>query len=333
MKQILFFLLWISCISCIKDSDKHIIAKVNGENVYLSEIENLIRQELYDELLRIFQMKSIALDKLIEQKLILEEANSYEMDSSDFIEYYVKNKINSLGEDSLKRYFRIDSTLPFHYSKSIDNISVNTLHGELLLNKALKNFITQELIDSLKENRNIQKFISPPISPKIDLKNLPVYYRGNLSSDVKLIIVSDFDCDKCKEAKPLYSKLYEKYKDRVKFGYINFSSVPSLGAIASDIAFGQNLFWEYHDRLYEHEGLIDSVTVYKIAEDLKMKMADFNDAIQSSDISKKLEMSTYELSLMGIYGTPTVLINNRLVVNSNSVEEISFLIEEELNSL
>ena len=45
---------------------------------------------------------------------------------------------------------------------------------------------------------------------------------------------------------------------------------------------------------------------------------------------KSIEKTNNQLVLLGIYATPTIIINGRLIVNSNSKEEICHLIDEEL---
>jgi len=45
----------------------------------------------------------------------------------------------------------------------------------------------------------------------------------------------------------------------------------------------------------------------------------------------KINETINKLVEMGIYATPTIIVNGRLIYNSNSYNEISHLIELELN--
>ena len=195
----------------------------------------------------------------------------------------------------------------------------------------MKGFIIDNLLDSLKQNKRIVQYIYPPKSPSIDLSNLHTYYRGNLQSKVSIIIISDFDCESCINAHNLYETIYQKYKEKVKFGYIHYSATPTFAQIASEAANRQNKFWEFHDSLYTHKGYIDSITVYNIAHSTSMDINKFKKDIEDDAGKKLIEKSINQLVLLGVYATPTIIVNGRLIVNSNSKREICHLIDEELS--
>ena len=182
-----------------------------------------------------------------------------------------------------------------------------------------------------KQNKRIVQYIYPPKSPSIDLSNLHTYYRGNLQSKVSIIIISDFDCESCINAHNLYETIYQKYKEKVKFGYIHYSATPTFAQIASEAANRQNKFWEFHDSLYTHKGYIDSITVYNIAHSTSMDINKFKKDIEDDAGKKLIEKSINQLVLLGVYATPTIIVNGRLIVNSNSKREICHLIDEELS--
>ena len=165
----------------------------------------------------------------------------------------------------------------------------------------------------------------------LDVYKRQTYYRGNLKSEVSVIIISDFDCESCINAHSLYNSIYEEYKDKVKFGYIHYSAMPTFAEIASDAANKQNRFWEFQDSLYAYRGYIDSTAVFKIAHNMSMDINKFQNDIANDDGKKAIENTINQLVLLGVYATPTLIINGRLIVDSNSKEEICHLIDEELS--
>ena len=92
----------------------------------------------------------------------------------------------------------------------------------------------------------------------------------------------------------------------------------------------QNKFWEFHDSLYTHKGYIDSIAAFNIAQNMSMDINKFQNDITNNEGKKSIEKTINQLVLLGIYATPTIIINGRLIVNSNSKEEICHLIDEEL---
>ena len=82
-------------------AEKEVIAELDGEVIYANEINTIIKQELYDELCRIHEVKRKALEQLINVKLLQKEANKKQMTYQEFIDDYTDAKIKQLGIDSL----------------------------------------------------------------------------------------------------------------------------------------------------------------------------------------------------------------------------------------
>lgn len=331
MKYCLCFLFVIVSIACNRNVDKkNVIARIDGEEIYSDELNEVIQQELFDELNRIYKIKSEALRQLANNKLIILEARKNKLSKDDYLKKYVGNKVLQFGKDSLYRKYNIPSYLTSFHSKELYYVPDTTLEGSMLKEMALKSCLHSDLIDSLRNVYQIETYIYPPKSPNVKLNGVFPYYRGDTTSKVSVFIISDFDCENCIAAHDLYDSIYEEYKDRVKFGYINFSAVPTLSQIACDAANEQNCFWAYHDSLYTHNGIIDSAVVYNIAKNLRLDLKQFTNDLQSEERKEKIAKTINRLVMMGIYATPTVMVNGRLIVNSNSKNEITHLINEEL---
>lgn len=321
-------------LSCSNSKQKqNIVAKIDGEAVYSNELEPLIQQEIFDELNRIHQMKNAALNQLVDNKLINREARRRQLEYENYKSEYIASKIASYGIDSLYKRYNIKSENSRLHSKELYNVSDETFEGRMSKVSILEACIIGELIDSLKSTSQIDNYLYPPKSPVFNLKDLYVYNRGDLLSDVSMVIISDFDCEKCIEAHPLYNSIYEEYKDRVSFSYINFSATATLAQIACDAANEQQCFWEFHDLLYSNTGIIDSSAVYNIAQRLNLDKITFKRDLESIKRKDNIENTIHKLVSMGIYATPTVVINGRLIVNSGSREEIVHLIDLELGNL
>jgi protein-disulfide isomerase len=311
-------------------TEKEVIAELDGEVIYTNEINTIIKQELYDELCRIHEVKRKALEQLINVKLLQKEANKRQMTYQEFIDDYTDARIQQLGIDSLFKKYNIKSITEFR-GKSVYSVAVDSPTGKVIGDLHLKGAIVDDLLDSLKRNKKIVQYLYPPKSPSINLNDLHTYYRGNLQSKVSVTIISDFDCESCIKAHPLYNSIYEDYKEKVKFGYIHYSTMPTFAEIASDAANKQNRFWEFQDSLYAYKGYIDSTAVFKIAHNMSMDINKLQKDIADDNGKKSIENTINQLVLLGVYATPTIIINGRLIVNSNSKEEICHLIDDELS--
>jgi protein-disulfide isomerase len=163
------------------------------------------------------------------------------------------------------------------------------------------------------------------------MEKYAIAYRGNKNSKVTMYIISDFDCGKCIEHHSTYNSIYNKYKDRVKFGYVNYSGNPSPLIIASESFNNQGKFWEFHDTAFNIDVMIDSTRIFRIADSLQVNMMQFTNDFNSTEIRDKISQNFIGIENAGIYATPTIIINNRLLFNSASYDEIAKLIDTELS--
>lgn len=308
-----------------------IVAEVNGEMIKSSELEQSVSQQVFDELNRIYQIRSIALDYLIDEKIIEQEAKRNNMSSNEYLANYYNSIVAKTNTDSLLYSLGVKDVTAIK-GTSMVNMDKSSHEGRIASDKVLKLSLKKQLLDSLKSNNSeIYKYVYPPRSSKFNLTGLPVYYRGNLDSKVSMVVVSDFECNKCILAHEKYNDIYEKYKDKVKFGSLNFSSYPTFASLAADAAYKQGKYWEFSDSLFAKKGVIDSLGVYNIANGLNIDMNEFDRDLHNQFTLDILTNVNDELIRRGLFATPTIIINGRLIFDSNSAKEITHLLEEELD--
>jgi protein-disulfide isomerase len=121
-----------------------------------------------------------------------------------------------------------------------------------------------------------------------------------------------------------------EYNGKVRFGFTHYSSYVSNSAIASECAANQGKFWEMHDSIFHAKLIPDSVALFRMAKNLKLDMNTFANDFKSKSISDKIKGNLLKLESAGIYGTPTIMINNQLVFNSTSLSEIEKMLKEEI---
>lgn len=306
-KSLYLFLLLLLC-SCA-NRRKEVVAEVDGKKIYLEELSQKTKQEIFDLLNFSYDIKSQALDELIKQKLLLLEADKKEMTLEQYLKWYVTSK------SELKK-----ETPP------------QNLHS-VFANDQWRNRIVQHLADSLYHKAQVKKYIYPPRQPECVLRDLPIHYRGGLQSPVSFIVASDFTCERCVEFEKTMQRILNKYKQKVQFGFINFSGSPTLASLACEAAGEQNKFWEFHDALFQYKGLVDSTFILNFAATEGLDVKQFKRDILSKKIYDKQIGTIDELVKRGLFATPTIIINDRLVYMTNSYEELTKLLDDELKSL
>ena len=286
----------------------------------------------FDALNNIYLMRKIALDDLIKQKLIDEEAKKRQISKDSFLNYYYALNTDSISLLSYAKRNRVESEISEFKSRLFVYKTKSTKGQEILLDH-YRNFILNQLIDSLKKIHRIESFLKEPIRPPIKIENLLVHYKGNLSSKVSFVVISDFECDMCHEFNPIFDSIFSRYKNRIRFGFANYGSYVSLSALAAECADNQGKFWAFHDSIFKAKNIsLDSTSIYKIAISLNLNLAKFTNDLNAVSLSKRIEKSLHSIRAAGIYGTPTILINDKILFNSSSIKEIKKTLDDELNN-
>ena len=135
------------------------------------------------------------------------------------------------------------------------------------------------------------------------------YLRGNKKASVILLEYSDYQCPFCGRVQSTISKLLEKYKDRVAFGYrhfpLAFHKEADEAAIASECAREQDKFEEFHQLLYSHQKAQDNEKLKKYAREIKVKYpVKFDECLDNEKYRGLVNQDMKDGSILGITGTP-----------------------------
>lgn len=108
----------------------------------------------------------------------------------------------------------------------------------------------------------------------------------------------------------------------------NLAQPAALAALAAG---KQAKFWEYHDKLFA-EKKIEQPDFERIAKELELDLAKFQEDMQSKELSNHLRSDMIEAQQNGITGTPTIFINGRKL-KKRSLIGFQTMIDEELRKI
>jgi protein-disulfide isomerase len=299
-------------------------------NVY--EVDNNIRQELYDELNRIYIIRKIALEDVIKNKLLLLEATKYKITIDKLLDSLYQHGINSKRFQKYIIDNRYYNGIPV-FERTLKYYDINLVHGHEVLIKRFKEYLLMNYVDSLKVIYKARILLQPPISPNIKFDDLMVHYRGDLKSKVTLTVISDFECEMCRKYNAIFDSIYLKYGNKVRFGYTNFGSYVSVSALAAESAARQGKFWEMHDSIFSSSTLPDTSDILRIAKNMNLNIGEFKSDFNDKGLQTIVEKNLYIIKNAGIYATPTIMINNKPIFNSSSVNEIEKMLKDNLSQI
>ena len=182
---------------------------------------------------------------------------------------------------------------------------------------------------------------SKAVMAKINLKGEPS--RGPANAKVTLVEFSDFQCPFCSKGySTVETQVLKDYGDKVKFYYKNyplpFHPWATPGAIAAECAKQQKpeAFWALYKGLFEQQKDITAENLKEkcaaILAPEKIDMAKFNDCFDNKKTADKVKADAAEGASVGVTGTPSFVINGRLIVGAQPFDAFKNIIDDELAS-
>lgn len=138
--------------------------------------------------------------------------------------------------------------------------------------------------------------------------------RGPAVAPITLVEYGDFECPFCGMAYPTVKELQRRLGDRLRFVYRHFPRTSEhphahLAAESAEAAGAQGRFWEMHDRLFEHQQVLEFDDLVGHAAQL---------GLDTDRVRRELETHAYHARVQedllggvhsGVHGTPTFFIN------------------------
>lgn len=159
--------------------------------------------------------------------------------------------------------------------------------------------------------------------------------RGNKNAPVTIVLFSSFYCPYSKQAIKQIDEILNTHGDKVKFVYKHFPR-NEIGAItaaqASVCAQEQGKFWEYQDAVFQLTDL-SVETLRTAASKIGIDLVKFDGCISTDKSLLKIEQDMDEGARIGVGGTPAYVINGKLILGLQSLENLKNYIDRELSNL
>lgn len=163
------------------------------------------------------------------------------------------------------------------------------------------------------------------------------WVKGNSDAKVTIIEYSDFQCPACASAYPMMKKAVQEFGDKIRFVYRHFPLVQihqnaELAAEASEVVGLQGKFWEMHDMLFDKQSnwgtSKDAKKLFaQYVGELGLDKAKFESDLSSDAVKQKIKNSRSEAARINLGGTPSIFINDKIIDNPGSYDELKKLID------
>jgi len=152
--------------------------------------------------------------------------------------------------------------------------------------------------------------------------------RGPADARVTIIEISDFQCPFCGRVQPTLERVRERYPRDVRFVWVHYplpfhnAAMPAAeAAMEAQRQRGDAGFWRMHDALFAHQRALSGPDLEEYAEAVGLSVSPFHQAMTSRrhQAAVRADMANVA-SVMGSVGTPSFLINSRLLRGAQPYE-------------
>ena len=305
------------------------VAEVDGEKISLQELKNAAGQSLATLEEQSYRLKRQKLEKMIEDKLLAQEAQRRKVSLESLIETEITSKTPEVSSAEIHSVYELNKA---QFQKPESEVE-----GQLrsLLRDRKIEVRRQEFAKSLQSKSRISVYLSPPTPFRAEVEAEGPSY-GPAGASVTIVAFEDFQCPFCKRAHETLQRVLLRYKDRVRLVHRDFPLQPLHPAAwkaheAARCAEEQGKFWEFRDLLYKNAPAASPEQLNSYASQLGMTSADFKKCLDSGQFRAIVQKDEDDGKRLGVQGTPAFFINGRLLSGAQPESEFARLIDEELN--
>ena len=159
-------------------------------------------------------------------------------------------------------------------------------------------------------------------------------WTGGKNADVVIVEFSDFECWFCSRASTTIDQLLDEYGNDIKVVFrdfpLSFHANAHIASEAAECAHEQDMFWEMHDMIFANQDALDSDSLKGYADELGLDTDDFNECLDSGEMSAEVDADFADGASYGVQGTPAFFINGELISGAQPVENFRAIIDKHL---
>lgn len=304
------------------------VATIGNVAITTEELDRVVGNRLMRVRTDEYSIRRAALDELISQKLLADEAKRRGITVEALLQAEVDAKVMAPSVAVVEPFYE----------------ATKERYGNVPPEQAMKDIIESmrrqrsaarlaELHRGLREKANVRVALEPP---RVSVPaNGPS--RGNAAAPVTIVEYSDFECPFCGRAAATVRKIGDEYPDQVRIVHRDFPLPSHNGAPrAAEAAYcagDQGKYWEMNERLFSKGGPIAESDLRRFAADVQLDARAFDDCLKSGKHGATWKSAQAEGSALGVQSTPTFFINGRMIAGAAPYEAFTRIINEELERL
>ena len=160
---------------------------------------------------------------------------------------------------------------------------------------------------------------------------------GNPNAPLTVVEFGDFECPVCGSEEAVAREIRAKYKNQIRFVFRQFPLTrihpfAERMAEASECAAAQGKFWEAVDKIYSRQTDLTEDALKRDAADIGLDQSKFNQCMASGAEAARVQQDHKDGEALGVPGTPTFFVGREVVPNVPDLNELSQIIDRELEA-
>jgi predicted DsbA family dithiol-disulfide isomerase len=303
----------------------NVVAIVNGEAVSQEQLDAAIKMQLDAINEQVSALKQQALARLIDNVLLQQAASAQGISLQEYLSRDVEG-VSVTSREVDEAYERSKNQLPgvlapeakYRIRRSLED----TRRADAL----------RALLQNLRRQADVRNVLLETVSSSRDLAEAAGPSLGSPNAPVTVVVFADFECPFCRSAAPLLRQAVESAPGKVRLVFKHFPLESHQHAL--DMARGgvcaerENVFWPFHDRLFQQESGLNARQLADLAASMGVDPIRFNQCMASREVQHVIEKDLALGRAAGVSGTPSIFVNKRKLT---SVRELEDAIQEALS--
>jgi protein-disulfide isomerase len=298
-----------------------VLVTVGDKQFTSGMLDERLKPYFYRMRLAVYDAQKNAVNKKINDMLLMAEAQRRNMPPEKLIEEEITNKKREPTGAEVEKFYQENKERITGDLASVRADIVNYLRQQE------QERVERAFADKLRASADVKLLIKEPEAPvqAISLDDDPS--RGDARAPVTVVEFTDFQCPACGAMYPVLEDALKSYGTRVRFVVRDFPlgmhPFARKAAEAAAAANAQGKFFEYINLLFTHQNALDVDSLKKYATQLNLDRARFDAALDAGTYAAEVQHDVDDGELYGVDSTPAIFINGvRLQVQDMSVEGI-----------
>ena len=304
-----------------------VVATISGQAVTAGVVNERLKPIIYKLRLETYEVEKEALDRTINDGLLLAEAHLRGVAPEEIVRKEVTDKLHAPTEAEVVKFYSENKARITGDLDSVRNQIANYLQDQDQQRWQLT------LSERLRKGADIRLLISGPEAITISISTDDDPSRGDANAPVTIVEFTDFQCPACAAMQPVLEEVLKSYGNKVRFVVRDFPlslhANARKAAEAADAAYAQGKFFEYAALLFKRQSALDVPSLKKYATELGLDRARFDAAVDGGTYAAEVQHDIDDGRMYGVESTPTIFVNG-MVLKTLSAEALRAVIDRQL---